>query len=295
MMTHISKIKSKVNIYARKKTTNIFDGSYKSIYTGNGLDFENLREYIPGDNIRDIDWKASARNRNLLIKQYIAEKKHNVLLVFDTGRNFTADTNAGENKKQVALYSGGTLGYLAAQNRDNVGAIYNRNGMIQYFPLRVGMNHLEYILTSYCKENFDSYDGDINKTLEYIIKNIPKSMILSVITDAGGLHNIKENTLKKLCVQHDLLFVCIGDATLTGKESFDVTKASYVSEYISGNRKLMDLERQIRKKIADENSRKLLKNQIINVEIHDESQIMDKTMELLERHKYGSLNRSYNC
>ena len=75
MTNHIIKIKAKVSVYAKKKTSNIFDGSYKSIYTGNGLDFENLREYIPGDNIRDIDWKASARNKNLLIKQYIAEKK----------------------------------------------------------------------------------------------------------------------------------------------------------------------------------------------------------------------------
>lgn len=294
MMTHISKIKAKVSVYARKKTSNIFDGSYKSIYTGNGLDFENLREYIPGDNIRDIDWKASARNRNLLIKQYIAEKKHNVLLVFDTGRNFTADTNAGENKKQIALYAGGTLAYLAAQNRDNVGAVYNRNGMIQHFPLRVGMNHLEHIMTSYCKEDFTNYDGDINKTLEYIIKNIPKRMIIFIVTDAGGIYNIPENTLKKLSVQHDLLFVNIGDATLTGKQSFDVKKASYVSDYISGNSKLKKLELQLRKKIADENTRKLLKNQIVTIEINSENEIVDKSMELLERHKYGSLNRSYN-
>lgn len=294
MISHIAKIKAKISIYARKKTSNIFDGSYKSIYTGNGLDFENLREYIPGDNIRDIDWKASARSRNLLIKQYIAEKKHNVLFVFDSGRNFTADTNANENKKQVALYAGGTLAYLAAQNRDNVGAIYNRNGMIQFFPLRVGMNHLEHILTSYCHESFSHYDGDLNKTLDYIIKNIPKRMIIFLITDAGGIHNIPENTLKKLCVQHDLLVVNIGDATLTGMHSFDVKKGSYVSDYISNNKKLMRLEEQVRQKTAYENTRKLIQHQIVSIEINSENEIVDKSMELLERHKYGSLNRNYN-
>ena len=291
MINHITKIQAKVSIYAKKKTSNIFDGSYKSIYTGNGMDFENLREYIPGDNIRDIDWKASARNKNLLIKEYIAEKKHNVMLVFDTGKNFMADTQAGELKKDVALNAGGTLAYLAAQNRDNVGAIYNRNGMIQFFPLRMGVNHLEHILTSYEKEDFAGYDSDINKTLDYIIKNIPKKMIIFVITDAGGIHNISDNTIKKLCVQHDLLFVSIGDATLTGHASFDVRRSRYVSEYITGNKKLMDLEKKTREKIAYENSRKLLRNRIVTTEIHSENDMIDKSLELLERHKYASNNR----
>ncbi len=291
MMNHILKIQAKVSVYAKKKTSNIFDGSYKSIYTGNGLDFENLREYIPGDNIRDIDWKASARNKNLLIKQYIAEKKHNVMLVFDTGKNFLADTQSGEIKKEVALTAGGTLAYLAAHNRDNVGAIYNRNGMIQFYPLRMGMNHLEHILTSYEREDFTGYDSDINKTLEYIIKNIPKKMIIFVITDAGGIHNISDNTIKKLCVQHDLLFVSIGDATLTGNHAFDVGKSRYVADYITGNKKLMALEQKTREKIAYENSRKLLRNQIVSTEIHSENDIVDKSMELLERHKYASNNR----
>ena len=198
---------------------------------------------------------------------------------------------AGELKKDVALNAGGTLAYLAAQNRDNVGAIYNRNGMIQFFPLRMGVNHLEHILTSYEKEDFAGYDSDINKTLDYIIKNIPRKMIIFVITDAGGIHNISDNTIKKLCVQHDLLFVSIGDATLTGHASFDVRRSRYVSEYITGNKKLMDLEKKTREKIAYENSRKLLRNRIVTTEIHSENDIIDKSLELLERHKYASNNR----
>lgn len=291
MMKHIIKIQAKVSVYAKKKTSNIFDGSYKSIYTGNGLDFENLREYIPGDNIRDIDWKASARNKNLLIKQYIAEKKHNVMLVLDTGRNFMADTPSLETKKDVALTAGGTLAYLAAHNRDNVGAIYNRNGMIQFFPLRMGMNHLEHILTCYDKEDFSGYDSDINKSLEYISKNVHKKMILFVITDAGGIHSINENVIKKLCVQHDLLFVSIDDAPLTGKRAFDVKKSRYVSDFIAGNKKLKALEEKTRKQIAYDNSHKLLRNRIVSVEIDSENNIVDKSMELLERHKYACNNR----
>lgn len=288
MMNHITKIQARVSVLAKKKTSNIFDGSYKSIYSGNGFDFENLREYIPGDNIRDIDWKASARSKNLLIKQYIAEKKHNVLLIFDTGKSFLADTGANECKKDVALNAGGTLAYLAAQNGDNISAVYNRNGMIQYFPLRTGLNNLERILTAYDREDFTGYDSDLNKSLEYVMKYISKRMIIFIISDAGGIYKTDDNALKKLCHKHDVLFVSIQDATLTGTDSYDIQKSAYVSDYISHNKELIKLEQQVREQLAKENEKKLIRHAIVSTQIDSEHKIMDKTMELLERHKYAT-------
>jgi uncharacterized protein (DUF58 family) len=86
MKSYITKIRAKISIHANKKTSDIFDGTYKSVYQGNGMDFENLREYIPGDSIRDIDWKASSRSGKVLVKRYIAEKKHNKpIYVHQTG------------------------------------------------------------------------------------------------------------------------------------------------------------------------------------------------------------------
>ena len=85
ILDYITKIKANIAIHTNIKATSILDGSYKSVFMGKSLNFEDLREYIPGDNIRDIDWKASSRSRMLLVKRYIAEKKHNILLVFDSG------------------------------------------------------------------------------------------------------------------------------------------------------------------------------------------------------------------
>ena len=77
ILDYITRIKSNIAIHTKIKATSILDGSYKSVFMGKSLNFEDLREYIPGDNIRDIDWKASSRSRMLLVKRYIAEKKHN--------------------------------------------------------------------------------------------------------------------------------------------------------------------------------------------------------------------------
>ena len=287
-MSYVTKIRTKVSISSNKKSSNLFDGSYKSIYQGNGLDFENLREYNPGDNIRDIDWKATSRSGKVLVKRYIAEKKHNIMIVFDTGKSMSAHTDCKQVKKELALCAGGVIGYLAAQNGDNVGAIYNRNGKIQFYPFRTGLFNIERILTEYDREEFDHYETDIEKTLEYIVRNIKRKMILFVVTDPMGIANINQNTLKKLVHQHNVLFISIKDAKVTDGKAFDVDTNSYIPEFISGNKKLLRMERDIRKKLYEDNEKKLLQNRILSTCIEKEEEIVDKIIELLEGHKYAN-------
>lgn len=326
IMNYVTKIRAKVNIYASKKSSNLFDGSYKSIYQGNGLDFENLREYIPGDNIRDIDWKASSRSGKMLVKRYIAEKKHNIMIVWDTGKKMTAHTKKLEIKKDLALSAGGILGYLAAQNGDNVGAIYNRNGLIQYHQLRTGNHNIERILTAYDREKFDSYESDLEKSLEYIVKNIRRKMVVFVISDAVGIRDVSDSTLKKLACQHDVLFLRIGDADYTdgtvlsrkkkGKDTFirdkngkqvsrdtldrkkrgkqirqaayDMQRDAYIPEFISGNRKLMKLEQETKQRLDEANADKLLQYRIVSTEIDNEEEMVDRIVELLASHRYAN-------
>ena len=281
MKNYIMKIKTKLSLYSKKKTSNIFDGSYKSIYQGNGLDFENLREYIPGDSIRDIDWKASSRSGKVLIKRYIAEKKHNVMLVFDTGKSMSAHTDSMDEKKEIALYVGGIIGYMAAKNGDNVGAIYNRNTMIQYFPFRTGLGNIERILAEYDREKFDDYETDIEKTLDYIVRTINRRMIVVVITDAMGIANIQHNTLKKLSYQHDVLFVSINDATVSGQQAYDVEDAKYIPDFISGNKELLQMQQNMKANLDAANEKKLNQNRIVSTCIDNEEEIVEKIIELL--------------
>lgn len=288
MTSYITKIKAKVSIYATKKSSNVFDGSYKSIFVGNGLDFENLREYIPGDNIRDIDWKASSRSGRYLVKRYVAERKHNVMFVFDTGKKMMGSTKGNEIKKTVALYTAGTIGYLASKNGDNIGAMFNSNGMINFFQLKAGLLNLERILTQYDIEDCSDYKGDLNKNLDYIIKNIRRKMVIFIISDANGLYNVDDNILKKLTHQHDVLFVDISDADFTDGKSYDVDKDMYIPEFISSNKKLRIIEQETKKQIFEECSRKLIRHGIVSTQIDNEEEIIDKVIALLEGHRYAN-------
>lgn len=288
MMNYVTKIRAKVNIHASRRSSNLFDGSYKSIYQGNGLDFENLREYIPGDSIRDIDWKASSRSGKMLVKRYVAEKKHNIMLVFDTGKKMTAHTKNLEIKKDLALNAGGIFGYLAAKNGDNVGAIYNRNGYIQYHQLRTGMHNIERILTAYGKENFEGFQSDLEKSLSYIVKNIKRKMVVFVISDAMGIRDVSEGILKKLAMQHDVLFVRIGDADYTDGTAYSLDKDAYIPDFITGNKKLIRMEQETKQKLYEESTARLLKYQMISTQIDSEEEMVGRIVELLEGHRYAS-------
>ncbi len=282
-MDYVAKIRAKVNIYASRKSSNLLDGSYKSIYQGNGLDFENLREYIPGDAIRDIDWKASSRSGKMLVKRYVAEKKHNILLVFDTGKKMTAHTKNLEQKKELALNAGGILGYLAAKNGDNVGAIYNSNGYIRYYPPRTGMHNMERILTAYDRERFEYREPDLEKSLSYIVKNIKQKMIIFVMSDAIGIRDVSEDTLKKLAVWHDVLFVRIGDADYTDGTAYSLDREAYIPEFITGNKKLIRMEQEMKQKLYEESTARLLKYRMKDTQIDSEEEMVDKLISLVRR------------
>lgn len=294
MMKYVTRIKAKLNIHASKRTSALFDGSYKSIYTGNGFDFENLREYIPGDNIRDIDWKASSRSRNILVKRYVAERKHNVLLVFDVGKRMGGHTAALQVKKDVALGVAGTLGYLAGRSGDQIGSIYCCDGHVHFYPLRSGMHYLEHILTMYDRQRLaenNSKQGDLEKSLSYIIKNLSRKMIVLVVTDMAGIHEISDDTLKKLTCRNDVLVVGVSDASMTDVQAYDMERSAYIPDFIMQDKKLRRMEQESRERISEENEKKLSKYRIVMTEIDSDEELAEKITELLERHKYAGNNR----
>lgn len=285
---HISEIKAKLSIYATKKTVNAFDGSYKSIYKGSSLNFEDLREYMPGDNIRDIDWKASSRNRNLLVRRYIAEKKHNIMLVFDTGHKLLGDTLKGENKKKLALDLGGTIGYIAAKNGDMVGSMFSNNGMIHYEFFRLGINNLEFILAAYESGDNLGANCDLNKTLDFLFTKINRKMIIFVITDEEGVFSVTDNMLDKLLYRNDVLFVRLSDAILATEGSFDMSSELYYPRFLSENKKLYDIESSLKRSVTRQNEDKLSRHGIASVRVDSEEQIVNKVVELLEKHRYAN-------
>lgn len=286
-MKYITKIKANLSIYTKKKTSNILEGSYNSIYKGKSMNFEDLREYVIGDNVKDIDWKASARSNKILIKQYIAEKKHNVLFILDTGKKMLADTKDLESKKEVALMATGTIAYLVDKHEDSVSAIYRAKENIRLFPFKNGLYNIEKILNSYEKE-IDS-NNNLEELVEYVLKFIKRRMIVFVVTDIDGMSNISEETLRKLSLLHDVMFINISDALMTGYNAFDIDQNSYIPDYILEDEHLKEIELEIKTKIYEETKEKFKKYKIVTTTINRQKDIVNDVFKLLERRKNANI------
>ena len=290
IMNHITRIKANITIYASKKTSNILDGTYKSIYKGKSLNFEDLRTYVMGDNIKDIDWKASARSGNILIRQYVAEKKHNIMLVLDMGKKMLADTQSNENKRDVALMSAGTIAYLANKNGDYVGAMYDRENSMTYYPFKSGLYNIEKILSNYEKDSQKAKESHIENALKYIINNIRKRMIIFIITDIEGMERIQENTIKRLSAVHDVMFVNINDANMIGDKVYDIENNLYIPSMILQDSKLHELEKQIKKELYVKCTKKFEKYRVSITTMNNSKEIAIKIINLLERHRHANIS-----
>ena len=285
---YINKIKANIYIYSNKKSANILDGTYKSVYKGKSMNFENLREYVINDDVKDIDWKASSRCGNLLVKQFVAEKKHNVLLLVDSGIKMKADTNKNISKKDVSLYTAGTIGYLTVKNGDYVGITYSNNNEIIYKPFKNNLYNLESYLNEYNKIIENDNNIDINKMLEYVYKNIHKRMIIFVITDIDGINSISERTLKEITNMHDVLCININDNFMCGEEMYDIENKSYIPKLFLKDKKLKEKKKNIRENLINDNLKKLRKNKVSMTTISSNTEITNKLIKLLEEHRYAS-------
>jgi len=289
MKSYINKVRANISIYASRKTANILEGSYKSIYKGKSLNFEDLREYNIGDNVKDIDWKASARKGDLLVRQYVAEKKHNILFVMDSGNKMRADTSSGDSKKEVSLMTAGSIAYIANKNGDYVSAIYSINENIEYYPFKSGLNNIEKVLSEYDVNSDKCTNSNMEKLLSYVSKKIGKKMIIFIITDLEGMEKIDTKLLKQLTLAHDVLVIDVDDAYITSQNAYDMENNSYMPKMLSNDKKLFELEKKTRDSIYNKCIKEFEKYRVTTIKISSLKDIVPKVIELLERHKNANI------
>lgn len=280
-----SNMKKSVVISTKRATSSILDGSYVSVFKGRSLNFEDLREYVPGDDIKDIDWKATARSRTTLVREYVAEKKHNIMFVMDTNKRMLGFSDKMEEKKEIALYAAGTLAYLVSRNGDFVSSTFATEKSLDHYPFKTGLMNIEKFLEAYDKHCNSKNDSDINKSLNYIMRNFRRRMIIVIITDMKGMLSISEQTYKRLRVLHDVILINISDANASGKDVFDVEENNFLPEFFTKSKKLLKKEEQKRIELMTECQNRLKKAGIANSTFDTKERIDIKITELLNKHK----------
>ncbi|WP_461186912.1 DUF58 domain-containing protein [Arthrobacter sp. Z4-13] len=215
MTTLLQRVKSKMAIFAHRKARGMLDGEYASVFRGRSLDFDDLRAYVPGDDVRDIDWKATARHGSPLIKRYVAVRRQTVLLITDTGRNMAAVAQSGEMKKDIAVMALGVIGYLAHRHGDVVGLVSGDSAGTQSLPAKGGEAHLERLLRHvHSRTSEDAAGSRIQEQLEHVAHTVKGRNLLFVVADEIAADPEMDRLLRRLRAQHEILWLTVRDAQL---------------------------------------------------------------------------------
>ncbi|OAE02070.1 DUF58 domain-containing protein [Arthrobacter sp. OY3WO11] len=215
MTSLLQRVKSDMAIFAHRKARGMLDGEYGSVFRGRSLDFDDLRAYIPGDEVRDIDWKASARHGSPLIRRYVAVRRQTVLLVTDTGRNMAAAARSGETKKDIAVMALGVMGYLAHRHGDVVGLVSGDSGGTTALPAKGGEAHLERLLRRVdSAATLNAAPSRIEDQLEHVARTIKGRNLLFVVADEVAASPATSQLLRRLQAQHEILWLTVRDAGL---------------------------------------------------------------------------------
>lgn len=200
----------------------MLDGEYGSVHRGRSMDFDDLRDYVVGDDVKDIDWKATARSGRPLVKRYVATRRHTVMLLVDTGRTMAALTDAADSKVDIAIDAAGMVGDIALRHGDSVGlvaapvAAARNEAKVHFVPASRGDAHLESLLRVIAAAvTPGGGESRLEALLDYAARHFRRRMILVVIADDVALSRRHEALLRRLATQHEVLFCTVGDVAMT--------------------------------------------------------------------------------
>ncbi|WP_192497073.1 DUF58 domain-containing protein [Gulosibacter chungangensis] len=212
----LQRVKSRLFLRSRRKATHLLDGHYASIHRGRSLDFDDLREYVPGDAVADIDWKATARANTTLIRRWADERRHRVLFVVDSGRNMAARSLGDDLKRDIAVTVTGTLGYLSLRHGDEIGLITGDANGIRQRPFRSSEAALEALLRDiHDAATLAAPISDTQALLDRARLTLRQRALIVVVTDEIGLSEDLETSIIALAAQHELVWVEVLDADPT--------------------------------------------------------------------------------
>lgn len=202
----------KIEIKSRGLSNDLFAGKYHSAFKGRGMSFREVREYQIGDDVRDIDWNVTARNRAPFIKTYEEERELTMMLMVDvSGSRLFGSTL--KNKKSIITEIAAVLAFSATQNNDKVGCIFFSDRIEKYIPPKKGRSHILAIISQLLEfepQSNNTSIGDAVKFLTNVQKRRCTAFLMSDFIDPSGVSGY-ENQLKITSSKHDMVAIRVYD------------------------------------------------------------------------------------
>lgn len=215
----LKKVK-RIQIKTNHLVTATMAGSYESAFKGHGMNFEEVREYAYGDEVRSIDWNVTARMDNAYVKVFREERELTIMLMVDlSGSGMFGSMD--KTKNELAAEIGAILACTAIKNNDKVGMIIFTDKVEKYIPPKKGIAHIWRVIREILSFKPEHTKTDIAKALEYLMLVQTKTTVAFLVSDFMASNY--EKVLKIANKQHDIIGVYIND-----KREYELPRVGYI-------------------------------------------------------------------
>ena len=229
----------RIDITTNRLVTDVFAGEYHSVFKGRGMEFDEVREYQPGDDIRSIDWNVTARTGFPHIKKYVEERELTVMILVDASASVHfASTNQMKNK--LAAEIAAVLAFAAIRNHDKVGLLMFTDEPELYIPPKKGKSHVLRVIREILFFKPKAKATNLPKVLEFLTKVLHRRSTVFVISDfldSDADYAPMRKSMRIANQHHDLIAI-----TLTDPREIDLPDCALVElmDAESGAKRIID-------------------------------------------------------
>lgn len=231
---HIIKKIKQIHIKSRKTVNTLMAGHYRSVFKGSGIEFEEVREYAPGDDVKSIDWNVSARTGKVFVKLFREERESIVMLLIDMSASLNFGTHSGSKLEKVAELAS-VLAFNAVKNNDKVGVIFFTDQVEKYIPPKKGSAHIWRVIKEIFTFSPQGVGTDIACALDFMAKITKKRSFAFVISDY--LSPEYEKSLRLLNRRHEVVGMRVFD---DGAFHLPCSGIVRIKDFETGEETLMD-------------------------------------------------------
>ena len=197
-----------IEIKTGRLVSETFAGEYQSVFKGRGMEFAEVREYVPGDDVRTIDWNVTARYARPFVKRFVEERELTLMIVCDMSASQFFGSGA-KAKNEAAAELGAMFAFSALKNNDKTGLLVFTDGPELYIPPRKGKNHILRIIREILAYSPRERGTSVARALDTVNRLMKRRGIIILISDFND--SGYEKALRRTAVRHDLIPVMVED------------------------------------------------------------------------------------
>lgn len=203
----------RLRLRARRRVNDLLAGEYHSAFKGRGIEFADVREYQPGDDVRTIDWKVTARSGKAFVKSFVEERRLTVMLAVDASASGVFGS-VGRSKSRLAAEAAAVIAMVASRHNDRIGVLRFADRVEAFVPPRSGQRHQLWVLREVLAEPPHNAGDGLGEAATFLAGALKRRGIVFVISDFQKLGTgdpAASDALRRLAKRHEVIGLRVTD------------------------------------------------------------------------------------